>query len=144
MFNLVAETDFTGLLDELQRDVEKDVESKLGEVADFVGKYAVEWLRGYTGQLRPPRREGEPLRPARRGGWADENGFLVSEYRYEVSHARGQVTLTLFNDADFAAELELMEGYFVLSGVTDPGGPIEDALRAALAAIAPEYEIRHG
>lgn len=48
--------------------------------------------------------------------------------------------LVFLNDMEYAAYLEAMDGFFVLSGVTEPGGPIDRALRAAISAV-PGFEL---
>jgi hypothetical protein len=38
--------------------------------------------------------------------------------------------------------VEARDGYFVVSGVTAAGGPVDRALREAIAEIAPGWEMR--
>lgn len=43
--------------------------------------------------------------------------------------------LWFFNDMEYAAALEAKDGYFVLSGVTNAGGEIEQAMRRTLTTL---------
>jgi len=52
--------------------------------------------------------------------------------------------LTLSNSMGYAGTLEKRDGYYVLKGVTDPGGPLEQELRAAIARIAPSWRVVSG
>lgn len=47
----------------------------------------------------------------------------------------GPLRLVLINSADYAAALEAKAGYFVLTGVTEAGGPVEGAIRRAANAL---------
>lgn len=54
------------------------------------------------------------------------------------------VTLWLRNTMDYAAALEAKDGYFVLSGVAEQGGPLDAALRKAARALGPLSTITLG
>lgn len=113
-------------------------------ILQMVGDATIAYLRSYTSEMRPPARSGDTKeRPAHPGHWADDTGALAGAYRYEVQRRGGEVRLVLLNDMEYAIYLEVRDGFFVLSGVTDPGGPVENALRQALAPF-PGIEIRNG
>ena len=126
-----VEFDASGLLRELRK-----IAGKAEEVFEETGRRVVEELRGFVGTT-------EDGRPAHPGGWGDRTGRLASGYDYEVERgANGDVTLTLHNHASHASLLEAKDGYFVLRGADEPGGPIERAFRAAVARHQPEAEVR--
>lgn len=100
-----------------------------------VGIETIAYLRSFTSESRPPARKGEGPRPAHPGHWADVRGQLALSYGYRVERIGTVSRLVLFNDAEHAIYLEHMEGYFVLQGVTDPGGPVVEAVRRAAALL---------
>lgn len=81
-------------------------------------------------------------RPAHPGHWADITGHLALSYAFSVVPTWNGARLTLSNSAEYAVYLERRNGFYVLSGVTDPGGPVETQLRAAVAVIDPTWEVR--
>lgn len=107
-----------------------------------VGIETVAYLRSLTDEMNPPwpSRKG-PERPAHPGHWSDRTGQLAAGYDAAVEKIPGGARLTLSNFAEYAVYLEARNGYFVLSGVTDPGGPVEEQLRRAVAAIAPGWTV---
>lgn len=126
------------------RALEVDAAKKLALVAEAVGRETIAYLRSYTGETRPALRPGQPNRRAHPGGWADVTQNLSNAYGFEVSETDGAVTLTLLNTMEYAAALEARDGYFVLRGVTDPGGPVEKALREVIPRIAPGWTVMVG
>jgi hypothetical protein len=128
---------------EAVRDAEVDIEQKLRKVADYVGIKTIEHLRDFINETRPPIRPGEPARKARRGHWADQSGNLARAYRHEVEVTNNGVVLVLMNSMEYAAVLDVREGFFVLRGVADKGGPVEMMLRRAIEVIAPDWELRY-
>lgn len=145
--------------------VEMRLALKLAHVLEQVGWETIAYLRSIGHGLRPPARPGEPPRSAHPGQWADITSNLANAYRFELYaggarirwtdagaelRVQGSFTeridfpleLRLINGMEYAAELEARDGYWVLSGVADPGGPLESALRTVLARLAPDMEVR--
>lgn len=114
----------------------------LRDILDVVGAETVAWLRSHTAGLRPPAKAGEPDRRAHPGGWADVTGQLAASYDHTVRQNNAHtVTLTLSNAAEYAVYLEARDGYFVLSGAVEPGGPVDRFLRGRLSAILPHWKV---
>lgn len=110
--------------------------------AHVVGNETIAYLRSLTDTMRPPARAGEGMRRAHPGGWADVRGTLAGSYTYKVEATEFGARLTLINTAEYAVYLELMDGYYVLSGVGEPGGPIEMILRKNAEKIGFKYKER--
>lgn len=121
-----------------------ETEQKIRLVMEAVAVETIAYLKSHTAERRPPARRGGPLRPAHPGHWADVTGQLVNSYAWEVNPIDGGTRLVLRNDAEYAVYLEARDGFFVLSGVTDPGGPVEEALVEVCAKIAPEFRVVRG
>ncbi len=129
-------------LDQVVANVVLDALTKLELVLQQVGQETVDYLRSLTEHTQPgwPDPQGPP-RQAHPGEWADRSGQLAASYGFEVVRTATSVTLRLTNDAEYAFWVEVMDGYFVLSGVTDPGGPVEQAFRTIAARLAPDMAI---
>jgi hypothetical protein len=97
-----------------------------------VGEKTVAYLRSLTSEQRPPVKRSGPVRSAHPGHWGDVTGQLANSYGYYVYRS---------NTTEYAIFLEQHEGFFVLSGVTESGGPVEMAIRHAVAAIAPDWRV---
>jgi hypothetical protein len=106
-----------------------------------VGEKTVAYLRSLTSEQRPPVKRSGPVRSAHPGHWGDVTGQLANSYGYYVYRSPGELQLVLYNTAEYAIFLEQHEGFFVLSGVTESGGPVEMAIRHAVAAIAPDWRV---
>jgi hypothetical protein len=119
-----------------------DVHVALRQLLEVIGQRTVAYLRSFTGNLRPPILQGGPMRPAHPGGWADVTGELARSYAYRVVDGPTGASLELTNDSGHAIYLETHEGFFVLSGVTQPGGPVEQAILRVVKELAPEWEVR--
>jgi hypothetical protein len=128
-------------VDETIRELEIDAKDRLVILMQEIGELTLEYLRSFTTEFAPPIRPGDPARRRHPGYWADRSGDLARAYDYVVSPAGDGVNLVFANDMPYAAELEARDGYFVLSGVTDKGGPVEQAMRAAVAKVAPDWEV---
>jgi len=83
---------------------------------------------------------GRP-RPAHPGHWADVNGLLAGGYAWEVRREGNGFLVTFSNPVEYAAKLEQREGFWVLRGVVDPGGPFQRELDAAIAKYAPDLRV---
>jgi hypothetical protein len=123
-------------------DVSGDIEQTLADIAEAIGAKTIEFLRALTSEMRPPVKAGAPWRHAHWGHWADRSSQLALGYRYEVNRTVDGVELVLINGTEYAMALEAHDGYMVLTGVTDPGGPAEVKLREAVAILAPGWEVR--
>ena len=78
------------------------------------------------------------------GGWGDITGALANAYAWKVERTSDGAMLTFENNMEYAVHLEARDGYFVLSGITDPGGPVEQELVRLVGQVAPEWEVRFG
>ena len=94
---------------------------------------------GTRGRRTGPRETGRPAHP---GHWADVRGTLALGYQWSVDPVGSGAILTLSNPVEYAAALEARDGYFVLGGVMDPGGPVEQAIERAAALVAPTWQFR--
>jgi hypothetical protein len=122
-------------------ELEQDTRTRIIMVLEAIGLETIAYLRSKTKEMRPPVRAGRKPRPAHPGHWADVTGQLVNSYSYRVENLPHGVSLVFENSAEYAAALEAKEGYFVLSGVADPGGPVDQALRRIVPIIAPDWTI---
>lgn len=114
------------------------IQERVALVFEAVGAETIAYLRSLTDEMRPPIRRGGTPRRAHPGHWADVTSQLANSYGYEVEVlGDGGVRLVLRNGAEYAGHLEARDGFWVLSGVADPGGPVEEALQAVLPVIAP-------
>lgn len=120
--------------------LEMDVAEKVERMLHVTGQEAVAFLRSLTNKMQPPVGAGEAWRRAHPGGWADVTGALALGYGYEVL-VFGNLSapegwgLLMKNTMEYAVYLEDRNGYWVLSGITDPGAPLEVALRRAAEAL---------
>ena len=117
-------------------------QEKMVMVLESVGIDTIAWLRSLTEEMRPPVRSTEGERQAHPGHWADRTGQLALAYDHKVER-RGTTgaVLILSNSSEYAGALEAHDGYFVLKGVLDFGGPAAIALRMAAAKIAPSWRV---
>lgn len=107
--------------------------------ANVIGAEVVAFLRSLTDEMRPPARAGEGERQAHPGGWADVRGTLANSYDFQVEETEFGARLILLNTAEYAVYLELRDGYYVLSGVDEPGGPLDTILRARAEMLGFKY-----
>ena len=103
------------------------VKTRILAVLEEVGKEMVDWLKS--------------LPPQERGWIARSPHGLADSYEYEVVETSSGVKLVLRNTKFYAAILEHRDGLFVLTGVTDPGGPVEQKLAEVCARIAPDIKV---
>lgn len=113
-----------------------------------VGERVVEKLKSHTSERRPPARRGGADRFAHPGHWADVTGQLVADYRYEVikKGRKGLSELHIINDdsGGYGAILEEREGFFVLRGIDERGGLIDQEMRAAIAEYMSDVRVVNG
>lgn len=115
---------------------------KAERILEMVGIETVAYLRSLTNEIRPPAKPGGNTRRAHPGHWADVTGQLALSYAWEVVRVSDvEVRLVLSNSAEHAIWLELREGFFVLTGVTESDGPVEQALRRIIPQIAPGWTL---
>lgn len=105
---------------------------------EAAGAETISYLRSLTAEMQPPVRRSEGPRAAHPGHWADITGDLARGYGYAVEKDAEGATLRLWNGVEYAAALEAKDGYFVLRGVTESGGPLEGALRRTAARLGLE------
>lgn len=109
-----------------------------------IGIEVIAYLRSLTAELRSPASGRSNMRQAHPGHWADITGQLAGSYSWQVVDMGLGVALVLRNTAEYAIWLELREGFFVLRGVTEPGGPVQQAIDKVLPQIAPGWSWRLG
>lgn len=128
--------DFT----EVMRTSELDALDAAQMLLEMAAVECVAYLRSFTSKMQPPVRRSELPRPAHPGGWADVTGDLARGYGYTVDKdaLADSVSVTLWNREDYAAALEAKDGYYVLTGITDPGGPMDKAVRRMAAELGLE------
>jgi hypothetical protein len=132
-------------VDELIAAVEVDALDRLDLAFQQLGQEVVDFLRSHVeGLTNPPYKAGEGPREVHPGEWSDRSGILAASYSYEVRRDERGVTLIFRNTAEYAFWVEAMEGYFVLSGITEPGGPVEEAFRRIAAALFPDWTVTLG
>ena len=120
-------------------------EQKIKLVMEAVAVETIAYLKSFQADRKPPHKTvPPPPGPYHPGGWRDITSQLVNSYGWEINPIDGGVRLVLKNDAEYAVYLEHRDGFFVLSGVTDPGGPVEQALIEVCAQIAPEFQVVRG
>lgn len=119
-------------------EIEEDALERGRLLLEMAGAETVAYLRSLTDRMQPPVRKAEGPRPAHPGNWADITGDLARGYGYTVDKGVDHVDLTLWNREDYAAALEAKDGYYVLSGVAEPGGPLDAAIREAAPRIGLE------
>jgi hypothetical protein len=111
-------------------------------VLELVGIRVVAYLRSLTGEMRPPAKTGGPVRRAHPGHWADISGDLARSYWWKIEeHADGTV-LAIGNSSGHAAFVEARDGFFVISGVMDRGGPVAEAIRDIAPKVAPGWKVQ--
>ncbi len=109
----------------IQASVAPAVDDKIRLVFEAVGTAMFDWLNSLSKEER---------------GWASITGHLADSYQPpKVEKIKDGWRLTLANTAFYSVFLEARDGKFVLSGVTDPGGPFEQKLREVCAEVAPEF-----
>lgn len=130
--------DFTEALVALAATQERKIEF----ILRTVGSEVVTYLRTLTNEMRPPwPTPNGPGRAAHPGHWADRSGNLANAYGFEVTKTLDGFVLALYNTMDYAVYLEARVGFFVLRGITERDGPVERAIREAVASVAPGWTI---
>jgi hypothetical protein len=67
-------------------------------------------------------------RLAHPGHWADITGQLAASYAFDVRATERGAILRLSNSAAYAKYLENHEGFWVLSGAVERGGPVDQVI----------------
>jgi hypothetical protein len=123
-------------------DLSDEQRAGMRAVLSEVGERVVAYLQSLTNEMRPPTRAGGAERAAHPGHWADVTGLLASNYRWRVEDTAGGVQLVLENDTPYAIYLEEHDGFFVLRGVAEAGGPVERAMQEVVLDVMPDWEVR--
>lgn len=149
-------------LRDLIANLEANTTDTVHAVLEFVRKDVLYFLKSYTDVQRPPRyqrkfvlKEGlyrvkvpnsdrTGWRPAHPGGWADISGDLKKRYYTDLQLVNGAWRLAVGNRSEHAAYVEAMDGFFVVSGVLEPGGPVARSIRRALTALGVSWRIVPG
>jgi len=115
----------------------KDADLQSIAALDEIGRRVVAKLQSHTQERRPPARRGGANRYAHPGHWADVTGALASQFGYKVDRARGKNTLTIYNTdrEGYGAILEQREGFFVLRGIDQPGGLVDQIMRQVVREV---------
>lgn len=124
--------------------LEMDTHQKIRHVLEAIGTETIAFLRSLTENMADPIRPGEGQRRKHPGNWADITGNLANAYAHRVVEIVGGWSLELSNSMDYAVYLEARDGMFVLKGVTEQHGPVEQALRKVVARIAPDWTVTNG
>jgi hypothetical protein len=117
------------------------INGEILQLLELVGKRTIEYLKSLTDEARPPASGQTATRYAHPGHWADVTGELAASYGWRISNAGDTPVLELYNMSGHAVYLEGHDGYFVLTGITDPDGPLDEIIRRAAAEIAPEWRV---
>jgi hypothetical protein len=128
-----SEPNLEPIMVSLKRKVLVDTRAILEEV----GKQVVAYLQSETAELRPPAETGGAWRHAHPGHWADDTGELARGYTYQVVLSGFEYQLIFRNNTPYAVYVEMHEGFFVLTGIQEPGGPIDQAFDRVVPIIAP-------
>lgn len=121
------------------RQIEVDTGAKVLLLLDEIGQLTVEYLQSITSERRPPVYPDQSFRYAHPGHWADRSGDLAAAYRYEVDGQRFRLTIINDDPGGYGAILEARVGFFVVTGVTNAGGPVEKAMQRAIQIVAPDW-----
>lgn len=124
------------------KGIEASTRDKVRLLLIEVGDLTVRYLQSYLTTSGGPPDYKSPPRPPHPGHWRDISTTLRDSYYSRVQMRGGWPVLEIGNTAPYAAALEARIGYFVLTGVTDPGGPVERAMRQAVRVVAPDWIIR--
>jgi hypothetical protein len=116
----VRQPDWKGVIEGLVPPLKKDAANMLEEV----GQAMVSWLESRTA--------------AERGWIAREPGGLANSFFYRVTETPQGAKLRIGNSKFYAVILEHRDGLFVVHGITDPGGPVEEKL----TEIGKQYGMR--
>jgi hypothetical protein len=143
MVRIFPKGELAGVVEAL-REIERDTTVKLEQMANYIGIRAIVTCKSLTDETRPPARkangEWTGWRKAHPGHWGDVSNQLVNSYGWDVTARPGLVELILSNTAEYAEKLERRDNFWVLEGVTAPGGPVDQAFRQAILALAPDWK----
>ena len=123
-------------LEEAAAEVEKGTFDGLHVFFDRVLYAVVGQLKTSIGKTRPPVKKGGPLRPALLGHWGSISGTLAGAYRHDVRRAGpAELDAAVINDdpGGYGAVLERRAAFFVVRGIEQPGGPVDQQMAKALA-----------
>ena len=118
-----------------------EVVKRAEKIGEYVGRKTVDYLRSYTDEMRPPaylpfrkRKKGKIIktgpRQAHPGHWADVTNNLKNAHGHEVIVNGHVVEVKVYNNMEYAAELDKREGYSVV-GVAFDDGTVEQLAQEA-------------
>lgn len=105
-------------------------------VLEETGRRSVEKLQSHTNERRPPARRGGAARYAHLGHWADVTGDLASWYFHDVVRnlsGYSELVVGNYDRGGYGRILEDREGFWVIKGIMDPGGLVEQEFRQVVA-----------
>lgn len=121
---------------------------RMEDILEEVGRRVVAYLRSYTGASKEPPRDLSGRKYKRKygrlhpGGWVDRTYTMRESFHYEVRRESGHWVLQIGNTAPHAHLVEAKHGIFVVRGIEEDGGLIEQRLRDVLREVAPEWDWR--
>lgn len=150
-------------MQDFMKSIEQSMDDWTKEILWLVVLDVVTYLKSYTSKRNPPRYRRKwmlgpnlervkvtkknvssisPDRPAHPGGWSDVEGDLRDQYYGRVEPAEGGGFRAIIgNRSGHAAYVEAKDGYFVVTGVFAPNGPVFKALRKYMRLYAPGMKI---
>lgn len=111
--------------------VRHQVMDNAGEVLHIASELLLKYVKSYTNQLAPPDSQHRNVRHTHPGGWADVSHDLQDKYFSSVQLEGNAWTMTIGNNSAHAVYVEARDGFLVVHGLTEVGGPVEQAIRRA-------------
>lgn len=151
------------------REFVNNIEMSMGErvqtILRLIGVEVRVYLQSYTSKRNPPRyrkkytygdsgerlkklykyeqRALQPDRPAHPGAWSDVSKELMEGYYVQVKKNDVDWELVIGNRSSHAVYVEAKDGYFVVTGIMDPGGPVDRAIRRAFKLMGATWKIQN-
>lgn len=147
-----AQVEEPDLLDMI-KNISTNSQDQVRAVLEFARTDLLVFLKSYTNVYRPPRYQRkfrlndqsrriavdpgdrQDWRPAHPGGWADVENTLRDNYYVQLNWVGNAWQLLAGNRAPEAVFVEAMDGYFVVSGVMEPRGPVGRSIAKAVKAL---------
>ncbi len=161
--------DMQGMLE----GIEQTMDEWTGDILRLVIQETLAYLRSFTNRSNPPRSgyyrkfkwEKDPdypddrgfrgdktkksdrdseRRPAHPGNWSDVSGVMVAGYYGKIEKlSNGSWSGVIGNRDHDALFVEAKFGYFVVTGVFRPNGPVMQVLRKNIKKYAPGSKVLH-
>lgn len=141
-------------LRQLIKQIEESTIDRMETILTLMKSDILAYLRSYTNVMKPPRdyvtkfmldpnsvRVRRPRadktgwRPAHPGGWADVTENLMQSYYTVLERIDGGWKFTVGNKSGHARYVEGRDGMFVVTGILNPGGPVDKAIRLAFKRL---------